>query len=135
MHFILDCSVAITWCFIDQATPYGDNVLKALKQEQAYVPPIWDLEIANVLYQAHKKKYCTEADEAYYLELFAELNIKKLHVDFQIENLISICKEHKLTAYDACYFHLAISQNLPIATLDKELKRAILKAGGKIYLE
>ncbi len=49
MSFVLDTSVTLTWCFEDQQTPYTLDVLKALKTEQALVPPIWRLEVINGL--------------------------------------------------------------------------------------
>ena len=135
MSFILDCSVTMTWCFKDQASDYAVQVLKSMKNTQAYVPFLWDLEVANVIHLAHKKKHCTEADQIYYIELLNSLNIKKLRVEASIEHLLLISREHNLTAYDACYFYLSMSHNMPIATLDIDLKKAVLKAGGKIYLQ
>lgn len=135
MPFILDCSVAMTWCFKDQASEYADNVLKSMKNEQAFVPFLWDLEVANVIYLANKKNKCSEADQLYYIELFNSLNIKRLRVDVSIDHLVVISKKYNLTSYDACYFHLSMSHNMPIATLDIDLQKAILKAGGKLYLD
>jgi predicted nucleic acid-binding protein len=36
---------------------------------------------------------------------------------------------HRLTAYDAAYLELALRRNLPIATLDVELRNACKAAG------
>lgn len=46
---VLDASVALSWCFKNEATAAGDRVLERLATEAASVPTIWHLEIANVL--------------------------------------------------------------------------------------
>lgn len=46
----------------------------------------------------------------------------------------AISREFKFTGYDAQYVELARRRNLPLATLDKDLRRAAKKAGVSIYL-
>jgi len=135
MDFILDCSVTMSWCFADELTLYSKKVRSSLEEYSALVPVLWKIEVSNCLYTAHKKNRISEAAEFYFLELLKELSIQVSSIQLQTSEILRICKEHKLTAYDACYFHLAITQNLPLATLDKDLRHAVLKAGGKIYLE
>ena len=54
-RFVLDCSVAMTWCFEDEASPETDAILDSLKEEQeAIVPSLWHLEVANVLLNAER---------------------------------------------------------------------------------
>ena len=48
--FILDASVAISWCFPGdptEDTPYSRRILKELVANDAIVPEIWAFEIAN----------------------------------------------------------------------------------------
>ena len=59
--FVLDASVAISWCFPGdptENTPYSRAILKRLAVDQAVVPEIWAFEIAPqhlcVLQQAQK---------------------------------------------------------------------------------
>ena len=40
---------------------------------------------------------------------------------------LAVC--HNLTSYDACYLELALRKALPLATLDKALRRAAVEAG------
>ena len=42
--FVLDCSVAMTWCFEDEATPETDNILDQFKNRTALVPALWHLD-------------------------------------------------------------------------------------------
>jgi predicted nucleic acid-binding protein len=46
----------------------------------------------------------------------------------------AVSREFKLSGYDAQYLELAKRKNLPLATLDKTLRKAALKAGVPIYL-
>ncbi|MEP6888887.1 MAG: type II toxin-antitoxin system VapC family toxin [Nitrospirales bacterium] len=53
--FIIDCSVAVGWCFKDEATPATDHLLDRLAEETAVVPSLWHLELANVLTMSERK--------------------------------------------------------------------------------
>ena len=53
---VLDCSVGMAWCFEDEADRYADGVLDRLVEETALVPPLWPLEIANVLVVAERRR-------------------------------------------------------------------------------
>jgi predicted nucleic acid-binding protein len=116
-------------------TSYSKEILSSLEKISAFVPMIWKMEVANSLYTAHKKKRISEATEFYFLELLKGLPIEPLPIQLEVSELLMICKEYNLTSYDACYFYLATSHDLPIATLDKDLHNAIVKADGKIYME
>ena len=39
---------------------------------------------------------------------------------------------YRLTSYDATYLELALRKNLPLASLDEDLRKACLKAGGSL---
>lgn len=46
---VLDCSVAVSWCFEDEATPETEAILERVRDEGAIVPALWHLELGNVL--------------------------------------------------------------------------------------
>ena len=50
MQFVLDCSVAISWCLVDENSPTANVILEMMPDSEAFVPGIWSLEIANVRY-------------------------------------------------------------------------------------
>jgi hypothetical protein len=57
--FILDASVAISWCFPGdptEDTPYSRRVLKELAANDAVVPEIWAFEIANSIFVSFSKR-------------------------------------------------------------------------------
>ena len=52
---ILDCSIAMAWCFADESTPEAAGVQDRMASEAAVVPGHWFLEVANVLAMAEKR--------------------------------------------------------------------------------
>ena len=51
--FVLDASVAMSWCFPNdptENTPYSRSVLQLMEEADAVVPEIWAFEIANGIY-------------------------------------------------------------------------------------
>lgn len=65
------------------------------------------------------------------MSLLAVLDIQ---VDFEsysraFAQLISLCRAHKLTSYDAAYLDLALRTQLPLATLDDDLRAAATALG------
>ena len=44
----------------------------------------------------------------------------------------AVATRYRLTGYDAVYLELALRRNLPLATLDAELARACVAAGGSV---
>jgi len=59
MDLVLDASVALSWCFKNEATAAADRVLERLATEGASVPAIWHLEIANVLALSERRRRIT----------------------------------------------------------------------------
>src|SRR2546430_3683643 len=126
MQWVFDASVAMTWCFDDEKTPQTDALLERLKFEPAVVPQLWPLEVANVLVLAARKGRITQDKCARLLDVLGALPV---FVDSQtvaraFTNIVEVAVAHRLTAYDASYLDLARRLNLPLATLDAELRAA-----------
>jgi predicted nucleic acid-binding protein len=132
--FVLDASVAISWCFPGdptEDTPYSRRVLSELAVNDAIVPEIWAFEIANSIFVAcRKRKRISEQQIHEYLDLLKALPI---HVETQNlwanVDLESLARRHDLAAYDAAYLDLALRTKLVLATSDDPLKRAAIAAG------
>lgn len=128
-RFVLDCSMTMAWCFEDEATPYSESILAALSRNEAVVPALWGLEVANVLLVAERKKRILPAQSRRFLELLHDLPIS---VDTQVKpagELLNLARELQLTSYDACYLDLALRSGLPLASLDGDLVAAAKKLG------
>ena len=72
---VLDASVALSWCFKNEATVAGDRVLDRLAVEAAAVPAIWYLEIANVLALSERRRRITPARSTEFIALLETLAI------------------------------------------------------------
>ena len=126
MSVVLDCSVAVTWCFADEASAACDALLDRMQEQEAVVPQLWHLEIGNVLIQAERRGRITAADLAARLDLLRRLPIV---IDDEttsraLRDVLSLAREHRLTTYDAAYLELAARRGLPLATKDGKLWQA-----------
>ena len=134
MSFVLGCSVTMAWCFEDERTAVTDALLDRLVAEGAEAPSIWPLEVTNVLIGAarHNRINANAATSA--AQRIAALPVL---IDLEAtrrawDSVLQLAVRHNLTSYDACYLELALRKALPLATLDKALRRAATVAGVKL---
>jgi len=135
--FVLDASVAFSWCFPGdptENTPYSRAVLKRLEQSDAVVPEIWPYEIANSIFVSFaRRKRITEVQISEYLQSLKLLPIRVEHQDLWTSlSLESLARKHQMAAYDASYLDLALRLGLPLATADEPLKKAAVASGVKL---
>lgn len=131
--FVVDCSIAMTWLFIE-ATPTTAGLFDRLATETVLVPAWWFVEIANVLTLAERKGRITPAQSGAFIADLGKLDIEQ---DDQapgraFAHLLPLCRTHQLTSYDAIYLDLAVRSNLPLATLDDDLRKAARKLGVRL---
>ena len=136
MTLMLDASVAMRWLAdggSDADKAYAKRVLKSIFTEDniAYVPSHWTLEIAHILSRSEKKGSVAADDAEYFLNV---LNAIKFVTDFETSSLaltsiLSLSRRYGLPSYDAAYLELAMRLSVPLATLDKELRRAAERVG------
>lgn len=132
--FVLDCSIAITWCFEDEATPETDLLLERVRDEGAVVPGVWQLEIGNVLLHAEKRDRIKTADVSTRLELIGALPIMTDDETSRraLREVLILARAEGLTTYDASYLEIAMRRGLPLATKDRALRKAAKKTGVKV---
>ncbi len=123
---VLDCFVAMSWCFEDEATPQTDQILDDVCKRGACIPNLWHLEVTNVFLIASRRKRIAAGDIPLRFELLARLPIK---TDDQtaasaFNEIHSLAETTGLTAYDAAYLELARRRKLDLATRDNSLARA-----------
>jgi predicted nucleic acid-binding protein len=136
-EFVLDASVAISWCFPGdptEDTPYSRKVLRELITLDAVVPEIWAFEIANNIFVSYsKRKRIDERQVSEYLGLLKALPIRvesqALWANIELE---SLARRWNIAAYDAAYLALAKRKNIPLATSDDLLMRKALDEGVEI---
>jgi predicted nucleic acid-binding protein len=132
---VVDASVALAWGLPDETSPYADAALVVAEQDGLHVPEIWSREIANGLALAYIRKRITPADEKAFLEAMSRLTItvEALAPLTTIKEGIAAAVRFELTAYDAAYVSLALTQGLCLATLDDKMRKAAEKAGVAIF--
>ena len=133
--FVIDTSVAMAWCFQDEATQATEAVLDLLRTDQAVVPAIWPLEVANVLLVAERRGRLTEAQASRFLELLAQLPINVDTSPTDMAGIVATGRRHTLSSYDASYLLLAERLGATLATLDKPLAKAARKAGVQLLIK
>jgi predicted nucleic acid-binding protein len=131
-RFVLDASVAVAWCFDDEATKFTEGVLDLISDgAEALVPSIWPLEVANALLVAERSKRIALAKVTGLLFRIAGLPISVRPTDPKqaFEQILPMARQQGLSQYDAAYLELAVREGLALATLDGELKRAAQAVG------
>lgn len=133
--FILDSSLALSWCFRDEATPETDAVLDSLAGKiKAHVPALWFWEITNVIAQAERRRRINASDSQKYLGFLNTLPIAveaDAHQHAWIGTLV-LARQHSLSIYDAAYLDLAQRLGLPLGTLDVKLQQAARAIGTEL---
>lgn len=134
MSFVLDASIALAWCFGDESSPAADLALGRLATEEAFVPSIWPLEVANGLRTAGRRGRLDMADLPRMRDLLVALPIRVETIDLAaaLGEVSDLARSLELTAYDAAYLALAAKRGLALATIDENLKRACRTAGVKL---
>jgi predicted nucleic acid-binding protein len=132
---VIDASVALAWCFPDEASDYADGVLVALEDRTAIAPAIWSVEIANALIVGERRKRIRPPEVRRFVELLKSLSILEDGQPFAdiVSNVLPLAREHDLSAYDAAYLDVAVRHGAPLATLDAALQKAARAAGIKIF--
>jgi len=129
--FVLDASVTLAWCFVDESSEMADRVLDQLEREEALAPAIWPLEVANGLRTAERRGRLDLAGLAQVRELLTALpvEVEGVPLDAALGAVAELARQLDLTAYDASYLALAARRGLPLATADDRLRRACDQAG------
>ncbi len=132
---VIDASVALAWCFPDEASEYAEAVLVTLDERTVMVPAIWSVEITNALVIGERRKRIRQPEMRRFGELLKALNIFEDRQPFadMLSNVLPLAREHKLSAYDAAYLDVAVRHATPLATLDKGLQEAARATGIGIF--
>jgi predicted nucleic acid-binding protein len=126
VSLVLDSSATLAWIYSDETTSSIRLLFEVVGEEGAVVPALWRLEIANSLTVAVRRGRIAANFRRAALTDLALLDIA---IDDQTEvhawgETLRMADIFKLTVYDAAYLELAQRRNLPLATLDGELRAA-----------
>jgi predicted nucleic acid-binding protein len=129
--FVLDASIALAWCFADEASPATDALLDRLADEEAVAPALWRLEVANALAIAERRGRLSVTGLTRSVGLLERLAVA---VDDEaparaFHDLLNLARSERLTVYDAAYLELALRLGLPLASKDTSLRKAAAQLG------
>jgi predicted nucleic acid-binding protein len=98
------------------------------------VPAWWFIEVTNVLAMAERKGRITPAQSDAFVADIDKLGIERDDEapDRAFTHILALCRTHRLTSYDAIYLDLAVRCNLPLATLDVDLRKTAKKLGVRL---
>ena len=130
--FTLDATVAVAWCFVDEATERTAALLTSMKHRKAVVPGLWHFETASLLVRAERRGRITEPVLAAFLGTLARLPIetdaeaeRRAHTGQSWLSPVLTLSHHMTHAY----LDLAVRRALPLATRDRDLIRAAERCG------
>ncbi len=126
MSLVLDSSVTLAWVYSEEITPEIREVFALATASGAWVPALWRLEVANVLEMGVRSR---RNSGAFRDATLADLALLPIQVDAETNRqawgpTLRLATRHRLTLYDAAYLELAKRRELPLATLDAELRGA-----------
>jgi predicted nucleic acid-binding protein len=131
-RFVLDSSLALSWCFDDEKSEATIQVLQTFTDGAvAVIPHLWAWEVNNTLVLSERTKRLSPAQRLEKTSLLQRLNTELDETAHREawSTTAALAREHKLTLYDATYLEMAIRLNLPLGTLDSELRTAAKKLG------
>jgi predicted nucleic acid-binding protein len=135
-RFVLDASVALAWFLDNPVSPLALRVKQALLGgASAVVPALWHLEMANGLVVAERRRILTAADVASNLIQVEQLAAQiTTHSDLvSTRQAFSTARASQLSAYDAVYLDTARNAGLPLATLDRGMRAAAVRAAVELF--
>ncbi|MGD9510639.1 MAG: type II toxin-antitoxin system VapC family toxin [Geminicoccaceae bacterium] len=134
MSFVLDNSVALAWCFVDEQTPSVMNLLDRVVATGAVAPLLWPLEALNGLLVAERRNRLGRDKRARLIGFLRDLPIMlDAHTAEQAwETTRRLAEQHRLSVYDAAYLEVAQRRRLPLASLDQDLRHAAHDVGVEV---
>jgi len=126
VSLVVDASLTLSWYFEDERSAEADAILDRIAETGAIVPVLWRLEVANGLQVAIRRK---RIDADFRDRAIQQLAMLPIRVDaetatFAWTTTLQLADRFKLTVYDACYLELAQRREVPLATLDKDMRDA-----------
>ncbi|MFM8703704.1 MAG: type II toxin-antitoxin system VapC family toxin [Planctomycetia bacterium] len=124
---MLDCSIVLAWAFADESSAEADRAMTLAADRGLVVPAIWWYEIRNALVMGERRGRIEAESSRAVLAALAELS-PVCDFNHHEATIMDLARSLGLSLYDAAYMEVAGRLGLPLATLDKGLRRAAGKA-------
>jgi len=134
VKLVVDNSVAMRWLFTDGSESdrrYASEVAAMVESSEVHVPALFVTEAAHVISRALKVGVITlqECESRFDLLNAMQASIDPMESLHSAMPLAIKAFDEGLSAYDASYLLLAKKLGCPLATLDKDLRRAAKNCG------
>ena len=134
MKLVVDNSVAMRWLFADGSEAdrqYASEVAALVETCEVHVPALFVTEAANVISRALKVGVISPQEGESRFDLIKDMqaSVDPMESIHSAMPLAMKAFEEGLSAYDATYLLLAKKLGCPLATLDKNLRRAAKNCG------
>jgi predicted nucleic acid-binding protein len=128
MAIVLDASITACWAFDDEDHPDASLAFDRMRAEEGVVPGLWWFEVRNILVVNERRRRIAESGTARFLLHLSRLRIRVDRVPDE-GAVLRLARTHRLSVYDAAYLELAQREDLPLATLDTDLRKAAADEG------
>lgn len=140
MRLVLDASVALRWLSGD-GSPFDQDYARKLllsfsgTEAEAAVPSLWHIELSNLVARSLRTGAIDEERALRFKQYVANLpiTVDSFTADKALGDTLTLAARHRLSSYDACYLELSLRLGWPLATLDKDLRRALTAEGGTLF--
>lgn len=131
---VLDSSVVLASLLPDEEVQEANALFRLFCSGalDVVVPTLFYLEVINVLGIQVRRQRITEELRVNYLNTIMDMPFKidvEAAYPTSIPRIKMLMDDYGLTAYDACYLDLSKRLAIPLATLDKALRRAAANEG------
>lgn len=127
---VVDASVAVKWVLPPADEPLVAQAIQLLDlhtagRTQLFVPDLFWVECANVLWKAVRKGRCSQNSAVGGLTTLGAYNIITLGCKHLVESAFRNATSFNCSVYDSLYVALAAELGVPIVTADQKLVNAL----------
>lgn len=129
---VLDASAGIKM-FLDEE--HSEDVQRLFeeareaREDSIYVPDLFFVECANVLWKKVRRAKYSESDAVGDLADLRALELPAMPTSQLVDRALELACLHGISVYDACYAVLADDLDLPLLTADLRLASILAAAG------
>jgi len=133
---VIDGSVTIGFLLPDEQDPLSTKVLMVIQEGwPIFAPAHWQIEVANGLIMAERRRRSSPTDTQTALHLVQTLSVT---IDQETASRLAtdttaLARQYGLTIYDAAYLELAMRRHAKLATNDRDLLKAAKACGVAVF--
>lgn len=123
-YYLVDASFVLSYLLPDEHNEEVSTLFLLFAQQKVRFlsSPLLPLEVLNTLKVAILRGRVTKAIAKELAAVFKSYEIRTLSIE-NYSAVFELAIEKDITVYDASYLHLALVNNLPLLTLDDNLKK------------